>query len=211
MELPNPVETDSAEPDPQSDLIARFYDGDDQAFEELYRSVRPRVFRLARSFRFNESDAEDIVEEVFVNVFRSRVSTSRFDSAKGRAMPWMLRICANACKTRLRRPRLFESLERDDGQTVLDPPDDQPSASPEAPVLSAEIVSAVADCRSRLTAAEDVAAELVTLEGVVPKLAALAEILDVSIGKASQLRRSTLGKLQDCLRSKGLWPLTRQP
>ncbi len=51
--------------------ITRLRDGDEQAFRELVDEYRDRVYNTAIGFLQHQENAEDVTQEVFVEVFRS--------------------------------------------------------------------------------------------------------------------------------------------
>lgn len=59
------------EPGPEQ-LLAGLADGQEAAFAALYRLFGERLFRTALTLVGNSSDAEDVVQEVFVALVRSR-------------------------------------------------------------------------------------------------------------------------------------------
>ena len=61
--------------------------GDERAFELLYDAFAGRVFGLARRIVRNPSQAEEVAQEVFLEIWRR---ASRFDPAKGSATSWVM-------------------------------------------------------------------------------------------------------------------------
>lgn len=59
----------------------------------------PRLYRLARRLCGNEADAEDLVQDVFLQVVR------KWDTFRGWSSPgtWLYSIAARSCKARMRR------------------------------------------------------------------------------------------------------------
>jgi len=84
------LKTQSAEL--QSGIIEKAKQGNYQAFEELMKHYRDRVFRLAYQLCGNKDDALDVCQEVFVKLFQSLKSYNsdyKFES-------WLYRIVSNA-------------------------------------------------------------------------------------------------------------------
>jgi RNA polymerase sigma-70 factor (ECF subfamily) len=82
-------------------LIEATLAGDDQAFSELARRHKSRVFGLASRFAHNTDDLEDICQEVFIQAFfklRQFRRASPFEH-------WLLRIATHKCYDYLRRHR----------------------------------------------------------------------------------------------------------
>ena len=77
----------------EASLLERCRAGDDQAFEELYRKYSSRVYSLAVRFIGSRSEAEDLLQEIFLLVYR-RLATFRGDAA---VSTWIHRIAVNRC------------------------------------------------------------------------------------------------------------------
>lgn len=88
-------------------LTARILAGDEVAFEALVN--QQRVYRLAQRMSRSDSDAEEILQETFLQVYR-KLSTFRGDS---KFSTWLYRVATNAAlmhgRERKRHPT--ESLE----------------------------------------------------------------------------------------------------
>lgn len=71
------------------------------AFETLVDRYRDRAYRLALTLTKSEDDAEEVVQEAFLNVFRS------LDAYRGHSAvaTWIYRIVTNAALMRLRSKR----------------------------------------------------------------------------------------------------------
>lgn len=79
-------------------LVARMQAGDLAAFEELYRQHSTRLYNLAWRMLGGHADAEDALQEVFLQAFR------KLDGFKGEAAlgTWLYRLAMNLCLDRLR-------------------------------------------------------------------------------------------------------------
>ena len=100
-----------ANPDPRKDLelIKEFQAGREQAFNELVLRHRRGVFVTAAGMLGNESDADDVAQEVFLKAY-SALKDFRGESA---FYTWIYRITVNHCLNRLRsrKTRSFFGLE----------------------------------------------------------------------------------------------------
>jgi len=105
-----------------ADIMLRVKAGDDSAFEYLVQKYRrPMVsflYRLAR----NTAAAEDLAQEVFLRVYRSR---EKYE-ASAKFTTWLYRIATNlavnhARDTRHERPENTLSLDEPDSDTGLTP------------------------------------------------------------------------------------------
>jgi RNA polymerase sigma-70 factor (ECF subfamily) len=77
--------------DPLEGLLALVARGDEQAFAELYRRVAPAVFGLVVRVVRDPAQAEEVTQEVFVELWRT---ASRFDPARGTTRSWVM-TCAH--------------------------------------------------------------------------------------------------------------------
>src|SRR5690242_17872206 len=75
--------------------------------EEVFRTYLPRVYRLARHMVGNDADAEDVVQDVFVQLMRN-LSGFRGDAA---FTTWLHHITVNAALA-LRRKRQVREAHR---------------------------------------------------------------------------------------------------
>ena len=84
----------------EAELIARIQAGDKSACDECIALHSPALNRLLLRLLGNEQDAEDVLQETFLNAFRA------IDNFEGRSSlsTWLYRIAYNAAMMRLRRP-----------------------------------------------------------------------------------------------------------
>ncbi len=88
-------------------LLARAKRGEAQAIEALYRSFSLPVYTLARRLCGSGHEAEDVVQETFLEVLRS-ISRFRGD---GSFAGWVRKVAASKALMRLRRNRAMPALE----------------------------------------------------------------------------------------------------
>jgi RNA polymerase sigma-70 factor, ECF subfamily len=77
-------------------FIERLRSHDERAFNELVEAYGDRVYRLLYRMLGRREEAEDLAQEVFVQVFKA-VATFRGDARLG---TWIYRIAVNLCKNR---------------------------------------------------------------------------------------------------------------
>ena len=83
-------------------LLADIAAGVDQAFVELYKRRHNDVYRFAFAMAKSRSFAQDVTQEVFLNVLEN---ASRFDSAKGSVRAWLFGCARYVTLDRLRLER----------------------------------------------------------------------------------------------------------
>jgi RNA polymerase sigma-70 factor, ECF subfamily len=90
-------------------LVDRLRAGDAVALESLMERYTSRVYRLANGITRNEADAEEVVQDVFLTVFR-KIHTFEGRAALG---SWIYRVTTNAALNlrRGKRPDLESSLD----------------------------------------------------------------------------------------------------
>jgi RNA polymerase sigma-70 factor (ECF subfamily) len=97
------AETDSASDHGIDErLLAEIVAGVEQAFVELYRRRHNDVYRFAFAMAKSRSFAQDVTQEVFLNVLEN---ASRFDSAKGSVRGWLFGCARHVTLDRLRLER----------------------------------------------------------------------------------------------------------
>lgn len=91
-----------------SALLTRTARGDEQAFADLYDSVAGIVLGLARRVVRDPARAEEIAQEVFIQVWQS---ACRFDPAKGSAKTWILTLAHRRAVDAVRRDQSASDRE----------------------------------------------------------------------------------------------------
>jgi RNA polymerase sigma-70 factor, ECF subfamily len=79
-------------------LVQAAQRGDKRAFAQLVETYERRVYNLARKMMRNPQDAEDVLQETFLSVFR-HLDTFRSESSFS---TWLFRIAMNASLMKLR-------------------------------------------------------------------------------------------------------------
>jgi RNA polymerase sigma-70 factor (ECF subfamily) len=140
--------------DPEVRLMLRARDGDDDAFAELVRAYSRRVLGYFCRHIGDRCDAEDLAQEVFLRLYRSR----RRYEPRARFGTWVFRImqnvARNALRYRRRHPvvRLTPSSEGG-GESFLFDPSEGPSRPLERAEVAAVVRAAVAGLAGRQRAA----------------------------------------------------------
>src|ERR1041385_3973221 len=99
-------------------LIARAKSGDVEALEALYRAFETPVYNLARRILRHPEDAEDVLQETFLEVVRS----IRAYRGEGHLWGWVRRIAASKALMRIRRDQVRSEEVFDEESTEGAPP-----------------------------------------------------------------------------------------
>lgn len=90
------------------DLITRAQQGDEDAFEELYRACYAPVYRFVLMRMKSPDDSEDITQEVFVKLL---ASLPRYEQRNRSLLPYLFVMARNAVIDHYRKSRPMASEE----------------------------------------------------------------------------------------------------
>src|SRR2546426_12115282 len=98
-------------------LVARAQAGDEAALEALFRSFETPVYNLVRRMVRRPEDAEDVLQETFLEVVRN-IKQYR---GEGHLWGWVRRIASTKALMRIRRDQLraTESLDDEPGGRAM--------------------------------------------------------------------------------------------
>jgi RNA polymerase sigma-70 factor (ECF subfamily) len=99
--LPQPITPD------EPALLARVRAGDLDALSQVYRQYADQVLALAARLTGSRSDAEDVVQDLFVGLPRALL---RYDE-RGRFLPWLKRLAVRGALVRMRAGRRRQETE----------------------------------------------------------------------------------------------------
>ena len=102
--------------DSEERFIARLKARDERAFNELVDAYEVRVFRLVYRMLGRRDEAEDMAQEVFVQVFKA-VGQFRGDA---KLSTWIYRIATNLCRNRIKYLSRRHAGEQDEFEAVAD-------------------------------------------------------------------------------------------
>ena len=95
-------------------LLIRVAGGDRDALAELYQRTRAAVYGLALSYLKNAHDAQDLTQDVYVQVWDC---AAQYHST-GSPMGWLLTVCRNLCLMRLRREERHAALSEEEWDAI---------------------------------------------------------------------------------------------
>jgi len=116
------------------DVIRQVLDGNTAMFELLMRRYNERVYRAARSILRDEQEAEDVMQQAYVNAF----THLRQFNGSARFSTWLMRIAINESLARVHRQGRYEAF--DDEVTNVEPfMSRNPSENPERQAFTGEL------------------------------------------------------------------------
>lgn len=190
---PRPVSVPDAavgRPESSEDLLLRVARGDEDAFSQLYDRVAPTVWGVARRVLRDSALAEDVTQEVLVEVWRK---ASRFDPQRGSALAWVTTLAHRRAVDRVRSEHATARREQLVSDRSVPAPYDEVS---EQVGLQLERQQ-VRRCINTLTALQRESVLLAFYRGYTyPEVATL---LDVPLGTVKTRMRDGLIRLRDCL------------
>lgn len=172
-------------------LVGRVARGDSSAFEALYDQVSAAVFGLARRVVRDPARAEDVTQEVFLEVWRKAAS---FDAKLGKGKTWIMTIAHRRAVDAVRRS---ESQRRQDHRGRYDEiSHDEPADA----VIASEEHGAVRECLDTLTDLQLESVRLAYFNGYTYN--EVAGLLDKPLPTIKTRMRDGLIRLRDCLEGK---------
>ena len=95
-------------------LLIRIAGGERDALAELYQRTRTAVYGFALSYLKNAQDAQDLAQDVYVQVWDCAVQYR----PTGSPMGWLLTVCRNLCLMRLRRGERHATLSEEEWNAI---------------------------------------------------------------------------------------------
>jgi len=173
-------------------LVQAAQHGDKRAFAQLVEQYEQRVYNLARKMMRDEQDAEDVLQETFISVFRN-LGNFHGDS---NFSTWLYRIATNASlmKLRSRKPpplSLDEPIESGDGANALPREIVDWGITPEEALLSGETRAQMDAAIATLPETLRAVFVLRDIEGL--SVQETADVLDISVPNVkTRLHRARL-------------------
>ena len=97
------------------ELVEKCKRGDRQAQFELYRLYSKAMYNVCLRMLRDESDAEDVLQNAFIDIF-TKLSSSKFESSIG---AWIKKVVVNNCINFLKKRRLqFTEIEEKHGHII---------------------------------------------------------------------------------------------
>jgi RNA polymerase sigma factor (sigma-70 family) len=178
-------------------LIAMARSGNAGAFETIVDRYQARLLGFCRQMLGSTEDAEDVLQEVFVNAYRAMLADQREINLR----PWLYRIARNRCLNHLRKPTA-DAQESMDMLPAVEAAStaEKVSNREEFRQLLADVGKLPETQRSALLlremdamSYEEIAA---AMETSVPSVKSLLVRARISLAEASQARQLTCGEVR---------------
>jgi RNA polymerase sigma-70 factor (ECF subfamily) len=163
--------------------------GDEQALSALYDRYRLILFGLILRILHSQQEAEDVLQEVFLQVWRR---ASDFDETRGRPFTWLVTLARSRAIDRLRS---LGSRERTAQEAARDVPDSISDAASDA--LKSERGEIVRSALRELPEEQRRTLLLAYFDGLTQS--EIAERLNTPLGTVKTRMRSGMIKLRELL------------
>lgn len=144
------------------DLIDHFLFGNTDAFAVIVDRYQRLIFSVAVRILKDEAEAEDVVQIVFLDIFRD---VGKFDASRGTLKVWLLQYAYSRSVTRrhrLERRQFYSSVNLDD----LNPDDVSTRSVSRNALSSGETARLVEEALAQLNGKQREAIELIYFEGL---------------------------------------------
>jgi RNA polymerase sigma-70 factor (ECF subfamily) len=168
-------------------LIAECLQGSTASFGALVRRYQDRLYNTVYRLVDNAEDAQDVVQEAFLNAYQS------LDSFKGDALffTWLYRIAVNTAISLKRKKRVLARIPDRNGEVIMEPADPSDLNRPGHALEQAEQEQKLYRGLARLSPEHRAVLVMKELDG--QKYEEIADKLGVPIGTVrSRLHRARL-------------------
>jgi RNA polymerase sigma-70 factor, ECF subfamily len=174
-----------------ADLFRRIASGDEDAFRALFRRYAPTALALARRIVRQQNLAEEVMQEVFLSVWREG---DRFDAGRGSARAWVMGMVHKRAVDAVRREEA--QRRRADEASVLEAVED-PAEGVARDVDRPQEQRAVRAALDALPPDQRQVIELMYFDGL--SQSRVAARLSVPLGTVKSRARLAMRRLRDAL------------
>src|SRR4249920_1155150 len=101
---------------PDEAVVRDVLDGKTAMFELLMRRHNERIYRAARAIVRDEAEAEDVMQQAYVNAY---AHLRQFDR-RARFSTWLTRIAVNEALARARKRGRYQSVDFDQEESAVE-------------------------------------------------------------------------------------------
>jgi RNA polymerase sigma-70 factor (ECF subfamily) len=178
------------------DLMERFQGGSEAAFNVLVTRFQDRLHNFLYRYTHNHQDCEDLVQETFLRVYRSKHTYERI----AKLSTWMYTIALNLAKSFYHKKKRMQTVSIHEDETD---PEDQPIDLVDPAILQDKSLHekmCMDELEKALTKINDDFREVVILRDIQQlTYAEIAEITDLSMGTVKSRINRGRAKLQELL------------
>ncbi len=185
-----PERPDESAAGAEAQLLGQVSGGDQDAFGELYDRFAPRVLGLVRRLLLDHAQAEEVTQEVFLEVWQS---AGRFDPNKGRGATWIMTMAHRRAIDRIRSAQASRNRDTRVGIRDLEPGHDEVAENVEVLIEHERVRAAMA----RLSEAQRQAVSLAYYGGLTHS--EIAAEIKAPIGTVKTRLRDGMIRLRDDL------------
>jgi len=98
--------------DKEFELVKRFLDGDETAFNEIVRMYQKKIYWHARQMLGNHLDADEVTQEVLIVIYR-KLKDFNFQSS---LYTWIYRIVSTRSLNQIRKKKIKKFFSIDDAE-----------------------------------------------------------------------------------------------
>lgn len=186
-------------------LITECLEGNTASFGLLVRRYQDRLYNTVYRLVDNAEDAQDVVQEAFLNAYQS-LASFHGDSA---FFTWLYRIAVNTAISLRRKKRVMVRIDGRAGESAIEPLDPSELSRPGHALEQAERERRIQQALARLSPEHRAVLVMKDMEG--QKYETMADILQVPMGTIrSRLHRARLELRELLERSEAMTPTPRR-
>lgn len=99
----------------EAEIIERILKGEKSFYEIIVRRFNPLLYKIGRSYNYNHQDAQDLIQDTFIDAYKS---LSQFE---GRAdfKTWIIRIMLNNCYRKKEKFSFKNEITKDANENAI--------------------------------------------------------------------------------------------
>lgn len=183
-----------------AELVGMVQNGNNNAFDELYKLTSERAYFVALEFTKNNQDAEDILQESYIKALSKIKELDKPECFSS----WLNQIVANKSKDFLKKkkPMLFEAEENEVFEVL---PDEDTSFSPEENLDQTELQKTVMEVLDELSEEKRACVLMMYFEEL--SVGEIAETLEIPEGTVKTRLFSARKDLKEKFSKRGITSL----